>query len=200
VDDIDALTALHCACFGPDDHVPVLLGEPFLKAMYRWQVSGREAFTVVAESGDLPIAFGGACDVPYMWPMLRACFPQFLISLLRNPMLLVDGRLWRRLFYRQKALDEQARRMVSSPGMAHLTTVAVEARFRGMGVAGAVVEALEAITMSRGRKALCTGMRRTNRASRRVIVKRGWVEVPAPESSEMVYYIAYLDLDPPCPN
>lgn len=198
--DIDTLTSLHCACFGPDDHVPVLLGEQFIKAMYRWQVSSGEAFTLIVESGDEAIAFGGACDGPYMWPMFRACLREFLMSLARNPLLLVDGRLWRRLFFSQKALDKQARRSLNRPGVAHLTVGAVVARFRGKGIHSAWVEALMAIIKSRGSKGVCVAIRRTNHAARKEFVKRGWAEAPASETSEMVHYITYLDRDPACSN
>lgn len=196
--DIDTLTELHWACFGPDDHLPVILGKPYIKAMYRWQVSGKEAYAVIAESGGEAIAFGGASDGPYMWPMFKACFGQFLISLLRNPLLLVDRRLWQRLLGSQKALDDQARAILNRPGVAYLTAGAVDARFRGMGINGAVAEALKAISQSRGSKALCVGMRRDNQASRRVFDKLGWAEVPASETSELVHYVTYMDPDSPC--
>ena len=38
--DIDSLTELHCESFKPEDHVPVILGKDYVKATYRWQVSG----------------------------------------------------------------------------------------------------------------------------------------------------------------
>jgi ribosomal protein S18 acetylase RimI-like enzyme len=195
LDDVDTLTELHCACFGPDDHLPVILGKQYIKAMYRWQVSGREAYTVIAESGGEAVAFGGASDGPYVWPMLKACFGQFLMSLVRNPLLLVDRRLWRRLFGSQKAVDKQARGILNRPGVAHLMAGAVDARFRGMGINGAVAEALKAISESRGSKALCVGMRRTNHAVRRVFDKLGWDEVPVSETSDRVHYVTYMDPD-----
>jgi ribosomal protein S18 acetylase RimI-like enzyme len=146
------------------------------------------------------MGFAGACDGPYLWPMLKACVGEFLISLMRNPVLLADSRLWRRLLFRHKALDRQARRILNHPGMTHLTTGAVDASFRGKGIIGTLVEALTAISRSRGSKGLCVGVRPTNHAIRRSFVKLGWAEVPASESSEMVYYITCLDPDPPCSN
>ena len=199
-DDIDTLTDLHCACFGPDDHLQVLLGKQFIRAMYCWQVSGREAFALIVETGDEAIAFGGACDGPYMWPMFRACLGQFLMSLARNPLLLVDGRLWRRLYFSQKASTKQARVILNRPGVMHLTVGAVDARFRGKGIHGAYLEALMAIIKSRGSKGACVAIRRTNHAARKEFVKRGWAEVPASEASEMVHYITCLDRDPACSN
>ncbi len=196
--DIDALTALHCACFGPDDHVPVLLGEQFIKAMYRWQVSSEEAFTLIVESGDEAIAFGGACDGPYMWPMFRACLREFLMSLVKSPLLLVDGRLWRRLFFSQKALDKQARRSLNRPGVAHLTVGAVDARFRGKGIHSAYLEALMAIIKSRGSKSVCVAMGRANHAAHKAFDQLGWTEVSASEASDIVHYMTCLDPDSTC--
>jgi ribosomal protein S18 acetylase RimI-like enzyme len=195
-DDIEALTELHCACFEPDDHLAVLLGKRYIRAMYRWQVSGKEACTVIVESGGEAIALAGVCDGPYMWPMFRACLGEFLVSLLTNPALLVNRRLWRRLIGSRDALDRRARRMLSRPGVAHLTTGAVDANFRGMGIIGKLVRGLEAISQSRGSLALCVGVRRSNHAIRRTFVKLGWSEVPASEGSELLYFITRLGRDP----
>jgi ribosomal protein S18 acetylase RimI-like enzyme len=200
VDDIDALTELHCACFGPDDHLPVLLGKQYIRAMYRWQVSGKEARTVIVESGGLAIAFGGVCDGPYMRSMIKACFGDFLISLVRNPWLLVDGRLWRRLLSSEHVLGKHVRRVLNRPGVAHLTIGAVDAHFRRRGIHSAYLEALIAISRSRGHTALCVGIRRSNHAVRRAFVKLGWGEVPASDTSELVHYITHLDPDSTCPD
>ncbi len=199
-EDIDALTELHWACFQPDDHLPVILGKPYIRAMYRWQVSGKEAYMVVAESGGELIGFAGACDGPYRWLMLKACQGQLVISLVRNPLVLLNGRLWRHLFASREALDREARRTLSRPGVAHLTTGAVDARFRGKGIIRALVETLQAISRSRGSTALCVGVYRTNRAIRSAFARLSWTEVPVSETSELVYYITCLDSESECPD
>lgn len=195
-DDVEALAELHCACFEPDDHLPVILGRPFIQAMYHWQVSYERAYTLVAESGGELIGLAGACDGPFTAPMLRACLRPLLASLARNPRLVLDRRLWRRLYGSREALDRRARRMLGRPGVAHLTTGAVDARFRGKGIIGELVEALEAISQSRGSIALCVGVRRTNRAIQRSFDQLGWSEVPVSEGSELLYFITCVGRDP----
>lgn len=199
-EDIDAVTELHWACFQPDEHLPVILGKPFIQAMYRWQVSAKEAYMVVAESGGELIGFAGACDGPYRWLMLKACQRQLVISLVRNPLVLLNRRLWRHLFASREALDREARRTLIRPGVAHLTTGAVDTRFRGMGIIRALVKTVQAISRSRGSEALCVGVYRTNHAIRRAFAKLSWTEVSVSKTSELVHYITYLDSEPECPD
>jgi GNAT superfamily N-acetyltransferase len=70
-----------------------------------------------------------------------------------------------------------------------LTVGAVDPRFRRRGIHSAYLEKLMAIIKSRGSKAVCVGMRRSNEAVRRAFVKLGWSEVPAPDASQFVYYV-----------
>jgi hypothetical protein len=194
-DDIDSLTNLHCASFRPEDHVPVILGKEYVKATYRWQVSGEEAYTLVAESGGKIVGWLGACDGPYTWPMFKACFAEFLMSLARNPALLVNKRLWQRLFRRPQASDHQGREILNYPGIAQVIVGAVAPGFRGGGVFLALVEATKVVSKSRGSKAIRVGVYRANSSCQRVFVKAGWVKVPALATSHTVFYVAYLAPD-----
>lgn len=191
-DDVHDITKLHLACLGPDDHVAVILGRRYVEAIYRWQVSGKEAYTVVAESGGRVVSFGGVCERAYTGPMFRACLRPLLVSMARNPSLLLDRRLWRRLNHRSE-VDARTREVINRPGVAHLMTGATDAGYRGRGVNGAVVQALQSIVRSRGSKALCVAMRRTNHASQRVFIKLGWHELPGPEAAATVYYLTCWD-------
>lgn len=192
LDDVQEIVGLHLACFGPDDHVPVLLGRAYVEASYKWQVSSEEAYAVVAESGGHAVGFGGACDRSYTAPMFRACLGPLFGSLARNPFLLLDRRLWERL-NQQSGMDARTREIINYRGVAHLIAGATDPDCRGRGINGAVVQALKTIGRSRGSKALCVAVRRANHASRRVFHKLGWVELPGAETATTLYYLTCWD-------
>jgi len=196
-DDVDSLTELHCASFSPQDHVPVILGTEYVRAMYRWQASGGEAYTLVADRGGQIVGLLGVCDRPYTWPMFKACLGAFLMSLARNPLLLLDKRLWQRLFRQPEASGNQARGMANHPAIAQIIIGAVDAGSRGKGVFPALVETAKAVSQSRGSRAIRVGVYRANSPSRRVFEKAGWAELPTSASSDTVSYVAYLDADLP---
>ena len=196
-DDVDSLTELHCASFDPQDHVPVILGREYVRAMYRWQASGEEVYNLVADRGGQVIGLLGVCDRPYAWPMFKACLRAFVMSLAQNPLLLLDRRLWQRLFRRSEAPGYQATGMSNHPAIAQIIIGAVDAGSRGKGVFPALVETAKAVSQSRGSSAIRVGVYRTNSPSRGVFEKTGWIELPSSARSDTVSYVAYLDADLP---
>jgi RimJ/RimL family protein N-acetyltransferase len=74
-----------------------------------------------------------------------------------------------------------------------MTIGAVDSDFRGHGVFPALVEATKNYSKSRGSRAIRAGIYKTNQPSRRVFIKNGWFETPELQTSDTVFYVAYLD-------
>ncbi|MFH1884600.1 MAG: hypothetical protein ABIL62_18035 [Planctomycetota bacterium] len=191
--DLDSLTELHCASFAPEDHVPVMLGETYVRATYRWQVSGERAYTLVAEADSKIVGLVAVCDGPFTFPMFMACLPDFLGSLFRHPLLLFKRKLWQRLF-RRPDVSRKSKRIADHPGFAQMTIGVVDGNWRGKGIFPALVEATKTYSQARGSRAVRAGIYKTNMPSRRVFIKGGWIETPELETPDTVFYVAYLDL------
>jgi ribosomal protein S18 acetylase RimI-like enzyme len=192
-EDVDRLTELHWQAFGPDEHVPVILGKGYVRAMYRWHIRSQEAILLVAEQEGQIVGLLGACDRPYTWPMFRACFGELLRSLCSDPLLLVDRRLWQRMLRQREPSCKRASRTIRYPRSARVTFAAVDSRYRGRGVFPALVEAIRAASQVRGHRAMLVGVYRSNPASRKAFVKEGWCQVPELATSETVFYTIALD-------
>lgn len=194
--DVDRLTELHMASFAPEEHVPVILGKRYVQATYRWLVGSKRAYTLVADCGGKIVGLVAVCDVPFTKPMFRVCLPEFILSLARNPALLFKRKLWQRLI-RGSELSEKGRQIAHHPGVAQMTIGVVNAGFRGQGIFPALVEATKPVSKARGSRAIRAGIYKFNNPSRRVFVKNGWIEIPEMETSDTVFYMAYLDPDLP---
>ena len=190
--DLDSLTELHCDSFGPEDHIPVMLGRDYVRATYRWLTTSSQAYCLVADSDHKIIGLVSVCDRSFTRPMFLACFPEFIRSLLHSPGLIVTSRLWERLL-RGSAASEEAKHIVASPGFAQLSVVAVDAKWRGTGIFQALVEAAKTCSKNRGTLAIRAGVYKFNQASRRAFAKNGWIETPQLETADTVFYVAYLD-------
>lgn len=192
--DVDALTALHVASFTPDEHVPVMLGQNYVRATYVWQTTSNQAYVLVTEDWGKIVGLIAVCDGPFTRPMFLACFPELLRSLLRHPTLLFQKKLWRRLF-RLPDVPKGKRRIAHYPGFAQMTIGAVDAQYRGKGIFPALVEATKTYSRDRGSKAIRAGIYKTNQPSRRVFIKGGWIETPELETKDTVFYVHYIDPD-----
>ncbi len=192
LNDLDEVTDLHLASFSPDDHIPVMFGPRYVKAMYRWQIRSPEAYTLVAEEDGKIVGLLGMCDKPYTRPMFMACFGEFILSLLKKPTLLLQGKLWQRLF-RDSKLSGKGKMIARNPGIAQMTIGAVDKDHRGSGIFPALVDATKSFSKARGSRAIRAGIYKTNMSSRRVFIKGGWIETPELETSDTVFYVTYLD-------
>ena len=196
IDDLDRLTLLHCDSFGPEEHIPVLLGRDYVQATYRWLTTSHQAYCLAAESDHKIIGFVAVCDGPYTRPMFLACLPELTLSLLQAPTLIFHKRLWERLLRHPKS-SEEAKRLIDHQGFAQLSIIAVDARSRGMGVFPALIEAAKAYSKTRGSMAIRAGVYKFNQASRKAFAKSGWIEVPELETNDTVFYVCYLDPELP---
>jgi GNAT superfamily N-acetyltransferase len=190
--DVDSLTELHCASFSPEENILAILGKQYVRAMHRWQVSDKKAYTLVAESEGRIIGFLGHHDGPYTWSMFRACFGEFLLSMLKNPLLVFNKALWQRLFLRTHSADDAWNRLANCPGVERGTNGAVDAEFRGKGVFPALLEASKAVAESRGTRAILGGVYKRNRRMQRAQMKAGFVETGL-ETPDTAYLAFFLD-------
>jgi ribosomal protein S18 acetylase RimI-like enzyme len=196
IEDIDSLTELHWASFGPEDHIPVMLGRDYVRATYRWLLTSNQAYCLVAESDDQLIGVVAVCDGSFTRPLFLACLPEFLRSLLRSPKLIFKRRLWDRLFRRSKA-SKEARHLVDTPGFAQLSVVAVESKWKGRGIFPALIEGALTHSRNRGSLAIRAGVYKFNQPSRKAFVKNRWTEMPELETSDTVFYAYFLDPELP---
>jgi RimJ/RimL family protein N-acetyltransferase len=194
LNDLEKVTDLHLASFRPEDHVPVILGPRYVKAIYRWQTRSPEAYTLVAEIDGKIVGLIGICDKPYARPMFIACIGEFIMSLLKKPTLLFQGKLWSRLL-RDSKTSPKGKMIAGHSGMAQMTSGAVLADYRGNGVFPALVDATKSFSKARGSRAIRTGIYKANMSSRRVFIKCGWIETPELETSDTVSFVTYLDPD-----
>lgn len=191
--EIDRLTELHVAAFTPENNIPALLGRRYVRATYRWLVTSKLAYTLVAVAQDKIIGLVAVADISFTKPMFKACLREFLRSLALEPSLFFKKRLRQRLIQGEGRTAELGRIIANYPCIAQMTIGMVEREFRGQGIFPALIEATKDVSRSRGSRAIRAGVYKTNRQSRRTFEKVGWVEMPELETADLVFYVAYLD-------
>lgn len=189
--DVDRLTDLHCKSFMPEEHVPMMLGRDYVKASYKWQVSSKETYVLIAEYESKLAGLVAVCDGSFTKDMFIACLPQLIKSAIQTPGLLFNTKLWKRLF-RSPDLARGGKK-IDIPGFAQMTIGAVDDDFRGLGVFVKLVQATKDFSKNRGSKAIRAGVYKSNKSSRRVFVKSGWTEVSELETPDTVFYVAFFD-------
>lgn len=192
VGDVDALTELHYASFTPDEHVPVMLGKPYVRATYVWQTTGKRSYVLVAEELGKIVGLIAVCDGPFTRPMFMACLPELLRSLITHPTLIFKKKLWSRLF-RRPDISVSSKKLADYPGFAQMTIGVVDENCRGKGVFPLLVAATKIYSKARGSRAIRAGIYKTNVPSRRVFIKGSWIEIPELQTPDTVFYVAYLD-------
>jgi ribosomal protein S18 acetylase RimI-like enzyme len=192
-DDIEALTELHCASFKPHEHIPVRLGQDYVKSTFRWQVSSGHSYVLVADVEDSVAGYVGVSDVPFTRPMFVSCLGPFVRSVLKNPLLLSEKALWMRAFRGPRDHYAIGGDLLSCPTVAQMIIGAVDNRYRGYGIFPRLVESTKGASKARGSRAIVAGVYKDNSPSRRVFEKLGWVEFPGLETTDTVFYVAWLD-------
>lgn len=190
--DLEEITKLHSASFNPEDHVPFMLGWRYIKATYRWLVMSKKAYTLVATIENKIIGLVSVCDDSYAIPMFIACLPEFIISLILNPGLLVKRKLWARLL-RRSIITKTGRNIDKQKGFAQMVIGAVASGYRGQGIFPSLVEATKLFSLERGSRAIRAGIYKTNSSSCKVFIKGGWEICPELETNDTVYYVTYLE-------
>jgi len=181
--DVNALVALHGACFSKHEHIPVQLGRPFILAVYRWFVSSPDTYVLVARQGERIIGFTTISDRPYNLPMLRACRRELIKGYLRHPAAIFNTEIFRRLgriLLKRKSDEEREK-------VAQIAFTGVDPAFQGQGIGTALKDASIRVCRERGMVAISTGVRRQNHRARMLNEKAGFVEVPSLSTRQLVY-------------
>ena len=192
LNDLENLTDLHCKSFKPEEHVPMMLGRHYVKATYKWQVTSKDAYILVAEKEKKLIGLVAVCNGSFTKAMFMACLPEFFISVLSKPKLVFSKMLWKRLF-RRPDMAKGAKDILNLTDFAQMTIGAVEKDFRGSGVFAELIEATKNYSLKRGSKAIRAGVYKKNFSSRRVFTKSGWAEFPQLETEDTLFYISVFD-------
>jgi len=193
-EDVVALAALHCRSFTPEQHVPVVLGSDFVKAIFNWILRDNTTYAFVAEEDHRLIGYICVCDHAYSSRMFKACLPDFISSVMHNPRLVGSKLLWKRFLRREEYQNEKAKMIASHPGLTYIMFGAVDDSARGKGVYIKLYDTVKKYSVSRGARALRGDVYKLNTVMRRVKEKDHWTEIPELETSDTVAYIYFLDL------
>lgn len=192
-EEVNLLAELQLAAFKPEDNIPVMIGRRFVRAKYRWLVTNPKTFALVAAAGDEIVGLVAITEFAFTKPMFKACLPELLQSIALKPSLLFKRRLWQRFFQGERITNRLGRQITAYPGVAQLPIVVIKKEFRSRGIFPALIAEALNISRKRGSRAVRAGVYKGNKASRRAFEKVGWKEVPELETTEMVFYMAYLD-------
>ncbi len=192
-EDITELVELHCRSFTPEQHVPVVIGKHYIKAIFKWILQNPLTYAFVAEENHRLIGYICVCDHAYSSRMFLACLPDFIKSVIRNPKLIGSKLLWKRFLRREGYKDEKAKMIASHPGLTYIMFGAVDGNARGKGVYIELYNAVKKYSVTRGARALRGDVYKHNSVMRRVKEKDHWIEIPELETSETVAYFYFLD-------
>jgi GNAT superfamily N-acetyltransferase len=190
--DIEEISNLHCLSFSSEDHIPVLFGKRYIRATYRWQILNKRAYTLVATVENKIVGVVAVCNTSFTFPMFIACLPELTISLILNPSLLINHKLWSRLLRRSRNSNKE-NHIVKPNRFAQMTIGFVASDYRGKGIFPRLVEATKVYSLNRGSIGIRAGVYKTNSSSRNVFIKGGWEIYPEMETTDTVYYIVYLN-------
>jgi hypothetical protein len=193
IDDVESMTNLHCRSFLPEEQVPMALGRNYVRATYRWLVTNKKSYALVAGCEGKVIGLVGMCDRSFTLPMFLACLPDFFQSILKNPSLLTNIRLWRRFSRSPIVTNKHSKFIADYPAVAQMTIGAVDSSYRGMNIFPRLISSTKELSKARGTRAILAGIYKTNKPSRRAFIKDDWHETPELETSETVFYMAFLD-------
>jgi hypothetical protein len=192
--DLENLTILHCNSFTADNHIPMIFGKSFIKSNYKWLLNSGKSYVLVAEYKHEIIGLIAVSDIPFTRPMFLASCPQMLISLIRRPWIILNKKLWKRVF-RLNNKTQSTRSILRAKGFAQMTIGAISNNHRGSGVFGMLVDAARINSKSRGSLAIRAGVYKVNTSSRKVFIKSNWQEFSQLETKDTVFYVTCYDKD-----
>lgn len=192
IKDLKKITDLHCRSFKPEDHIPMMLGQNYVKATYRWLITSNEAYVLVAVIDDIIVGLVAVCDEAFTKPMFIACLPEFFLSLLIKPKRAFSKTLWNRML-RQPKLENSKNILSEIYGFAQMTIGVVDKDYRGREVFGRLIEATKNHSKERGSLAIRGGVYKKNKASQRVFIKEGWEETKILETDDTCFYTFFFD-------
>lgn len=192
-EDVAMLAELHCHSFTPEQHVPVVLGNKYIRAIFNWILRDQSTYAFVAEEKNRVIGYICVCDHAYSSRMFMACLPDFFMSVIHNPKLICSKLLWKRFLRREGYKNEKAKMIASHPELTYIMFGAVDGSARGKGVYIQLYDTVKKYSVTRGARALRGDVYKLNSVMRRVKEKDHWTEIPELETSETVAYVYFLD-------
>jgi GNAT superfamily N-acetyltransferase len=117
-----------------------MLSKTYVKATYKWHVKTPSAHALVAEHDNRIVGLVGVSDTPHTWSTFKACLFELALSLVRNSFLVFEKKLWARAFRRLGKASKRSKMILDLPGIAQITIVAVDTRYRGLGIFDRLVE------------------------------------------------------------
>lgn len=193
-DDLEKIVSLHLASFTADEHVPVLIGEHYVKSNYKWLLSHKNAFILIARDRERIIGLQSVSLRSFELPMFIACFPLLVYSMLKKPQLIINRKLWKRLLRVTHKLKSGKKKFKGN--IAHFIIGIVDAEYRGKGIFSAIVNAAVQKCREYNCKAIYTGIYKKNIKTREIFIKFGWKECPELETYETCYYSVDLTAPP----
>ncbi len=196
LEDVGDLARLHGLCFEPREHLAALLGESFVRAMYRWFVTSARCLTVCAcLKGEL-VGFSTVCQGPYHRLLFRENLGATARALLGRPWILFLPEVVGRILFSIGRRDEIGALLAREPDAVIHALKAIRADYRGTEVNRRLHAEMVARCRQRGWKKLVAVLYRENTAGRRSAAKNGYREVAlSADSGRKV--VAILDLEEP---
>jgi ribosomal protein S18 acetylase RimI-like enzyme len=182
-EDVEALVHLHLQCFSERDHIAVMFGAGFVRAVFEWFVTSPNTFVLAAKASSTLVGFTALADGPYNGPMLRAAKKEALLAVLRRPRLAFHPELLRRAV----RLVFPRRAPASHGKTAHVAFTAVDENHRGVGIATALKQESIRMCRARGLAAIVTGIKKENGRARALNERAGFVEVPGLSTKRFSY-------------
>jgi hypothetical protein len=193
LNDVVGMTDLHCRSFKPEEHVPMALGKDYVQATYKWLVTSNQSYALIAENGSSVVGLVAVCDRSFTFTMFVACLPQFMISMIENPALLFNIKLWKRLFRRPDVVNSVSKQIVNTPGVSQMTIGAVDGSFRGQNIFPKLISSTKIYSKQRGSRAIRAGVYNWNKSCIRAFEKDGWIKVPELSTTDTLFFMRFLD-------
>ena len=191
IQDLDKLVDLYFDCYSPREHLGMCLGKSFMRDVFRWFMTSEQTFVLVADQNGRFLGFLTVCNGPYHKLMFvnnkRAAVKAFLLRpwIFFEPKVL--GRFADALFKTDSLHDEE----MSGSDIAHCSILGVHPKCRTGGVASVMIGEMVNECRRRRWMKMRAGIYKTNVASRRLMLKLGWKELPLSEDK----VISVLNLD-----
>jgi hypothetical protein len=161
LEDLESIVAIHKMCFTPATHALMHLGDDFLRATYRWLITSKIAFTVVAEKDSAIVGFQSGCDRPYRGALFRDNIGALLMALCSRPWIVARLQVLDSL--RSSLPFTQGRKDIDRTVPAQLVINGVHPKHRlGFEVANQLLVATLACGRSRGWTRLIGGVYKKN--------------------------------------
>ena len=187
--DLAGMLALHHTIFTPETNLLTVFGESVVRSGYKWFVDSPLTFSIVAEIDGRVVGYCTACARPYSRRMFVRTMPLILWALLRSPRILFFEL---KILKRVKELlrlrrNHNGRRPASSESVAQLGMVAVDADYRGRGVATDLLLSVVGECRKRNCRRLRAGVYKRNLPARSRYERLGFVESKDQETESRIF-------------